>query len=316
MCKHLVPLYPEMAAEHMNKGLTAALAKNLKPEQLRKAFTKFWKNVKDMGPDRWHIETLGSNQLAALNIQNNTDKICEFYSDVLAATATNSKYAPAILSWGDQLSSKLDKAGKAKVMQAIIKGIGNSSGMSTDERVKPLSPAILAAEKNRDVAAFQSLAKMVKATGFKNQDVQMPKVEPFPGKLASEGGLVWMSSTSKWDKPHDHAGLLTPEGGSFHTEKDKDAYVAVELPRQVNVTGIVVVCTNGNLHRCNNMKVQVSENGTDWKDVHDFGPCNQRVMRADLGGKLPLAKYVRILRQGGPEFFHINGIYIYGKQAA
>ena len=316
MCKHLVPLYPEMAAEHMNKGLTAALAKNLKPEQLRKAFTKFWKNVKDMGPDRWRIETLCSNQLAALNVQNNTDKICEFYSDVLAATASNSKYAPAILSWGDQLSSKLDKPGKAKVMQAIIKGIGNSSGMSTDERVQLLTPAILAAEKNRDVAAFQSLSKMVKATGFKNKDVQMPKFEAFPGKLASEGGLVWMSSTSQWDKPHDHAGLLTPEGGSFHTGKDKDAYVAVELPRQVNVTGVVVVCTNGNLHRCNNMKVQVSENGTDWKDVHDFGPCNQRVMRANLGGKLPLAKYVRILRQGGPEFFHINGIYVYGKQAA
>jgi hypothetical protein len=64
------------------------------------------------------------------------------------------------------------------------------------------------------------------------------------------------------------------------------------------------------------MKVQVSENGTDWKDVHDFGPCKNRVMRSDLGGKKPVAKYVRILRVGGPEFFHLNGIYIYGEQAA
>ena len=181
MCKHLVPLYPEMAAEHMNKGLTAALAKNLKPEQLRKAFTKFWKNVKDMGPDRWHIETLCSNQLAALNIQNNTDKICEFYSDVLAATASNSKYAPAILSWGDQLSSKLDKQGKAKVMQAIIKGIGNSSGMSTDERVQLLTPAILAAEKNRDVATFQSLAKMVKPPASRTRMSRCPSLRHSPG---------------------------------------------------------------------------------------------------------------------------------------
>ena len=64
------------------------------------------------------------------------------------------------------------------------------------------------------------------------------------------------------------------------------------------------------------MKVQVSENGTDWTDVHDFGPCGQRVMRTDLNGKKPVAKYVRIVRQGGPEFFHLNGIYVYGTQAA
>jgi hypothetical protein len=77
-----------------------------------------------------------------------------------------------------------------------------------------------------------------------------------------------------------------------------------------------VVAVNGALGRCNNMKVQVSENGTDWTDVHEFGRCDQRVMRTDLNGKKPVAKYVRIVRQGGPEFFHLNGIYVYGKQAA
>ena len=56
--------------------------------------------------------------------------------------------------------------------------------------------------------------------------------------------------------------------------------------------------------------------GEKWVDVHQFGPCNQRVLRADLGGKLPLAKYVRILRPGGPEFFHLNAVYVYGNQAA
>jgi hypothetical protein len=157
---------------------------------------------------------------------------------------------------------------------------------------------------------------MVQATGHKNPGLTMPAIPTFPGKLASEGGMVWMSSTSQWDKPHEHAGLLTPEGGTFHTAKDKDAYVAVELPRQVNVTGIVIVASPGNMHRLNNMKIQVSENGKDWTDVEQLGPCKQRVIRVDLGSKLPVAKYVRILRPGGPEFFHLNGIYIYGNQAA
>jgi competence protein ComGC len=59
-----------------------------------------------------------------------------------------------------------------------------------------------------------------------------------------------------------------------------------------------------------------TENGEDWTDVKSLGPCKQRVMRTDLDGKLPVAKYVRIVREGGPEFFHLNGIYIYGNQAA
>lgn len=319
MCDILVPMYPEMAFEHMQKGLSDGLVKALgdKPAELRKTYLKFWQSVGEMGPDRWHIERLADRQIAGMKIDKNVDEICSYYADVLGATVSNSKYAPAILNWGNILGKKLDKQGNARLMQATIKGIGSGSGsMTAEERIQLLRPAILASETNRDRAAFQAIGKMVAATGHKNPDIKMPAIEPFPGKLASEGGLVWMSSTSNWDKPHEHAGLLTPEGGTFHTAKDKDAYVAVELPRQVNITGIVIVTAPGNMHRHNNMKIQVSENGEDWTDVKSLGPCKQRVMRTDLDGKLPVAKYVRIVREGGPEFFHLNGIYIYGNQAA
>ena len=318
LCTSLVPLYPELAYDFMTKGMLDSLAKkSAGGDRLRKAFLQFWKSVDAMGPDRWNIEDLAGKQVAALGIAKNTDELCKFYSEVLGATVSNAQYAPAILNWGNELSSKLDEKGAARMMQATIKGIGSGTGsMSKEERIKLLSAPLLAAEKSRDRSAFNAIADMVKATGHKNVGIKMPKFESFPGKLASEKGLIWTSSTSKWDNPHEHPALLTPEGGTFHTAKDKDAFVAVELPRQVYVTGIVLVTSPGNIHRCNNMKVQVSENGTDWKDVHDFGPCKNRVMRSDLGGKKPVAKYVRILRVGGPEFFHLNGIYIYGEQAA
>ncbi|MBQ2868537.1 MAG: hypothetical protein IJE88_00755 [Akkermansia sp.] len=319
LCSGLVPLYPELAYDFMAKGLANGMARKLgnDPGKLHKAFLKFWKSVDAMGPDRWNIEDLAGKQAAALGVEKDTEKLCQFYADVLGATVGNSKYAPAVLNWGNKLSAKMDEKGAAALMKATIKGIGSGAdNMAPEERIKLLSSPLLAAEKSRDISAFNAIAKMVKATGHKNPDIKMPPFEPFSGKLASEKGLVWTSSTSQWDKPHEHPGLLTPEGGTFHTAKDTDAFLAVELPRQVYVTGVVVVGTPGNLHRCNNMKVQVSENGTDWKDVHDFGPCKQRVMRSDLGGKRPVAKYVRILRAGGPEFFHLNGIYIYGEQAA
>lgn len=318
VCEKLVPLYPELAAEHMNKGLAAGLAKNLKPAQLKKAYMKFWKNIGTMGPDRWHIEELGNKQLALMGADKDTSRLCDFFADVLGTTVSNSAYAPAILNWGNTIGARLDKDGNTQLMKAILSGVGKGGGdMSVDERVKLLSPAILAAEKNRDLTSFQSIARMVKDCGYKNKDnVTIPQFDPYPGKLASAGGMVWTSSTSQWDKVQEHAGLLTPEGGSFHTAKDTDAFIAVELPRQVEVTGIVLVTVDGGQRNCHNMKIQVSENGDDWTDVYEFDRCNQRVMRSDLNGRKPVAKYVRIVRQGGPEFFFLNGIYVYGNQAA
>lgn len=319
ICSRLVPVYPEMAFELMQKGVMDGMAKAMsnQPERLRSACLKFWQNIKVMGPDRWHIERLADRQLAALKLTPSTPApFCNFYADILSSLLSNNQYAPAILGWGNQLMGKMSEEGKSQLMQSMISAIGKTSGMEPADRIKLLIPTILAAEKNRDMASFQAIASMIEKMGHKNPGINMPSISPFPGKLASEGGMVWTSSTSKWDNPHEHAGLLTPEGGTFHTGKDKDAYVTVELPRQVNVTGVVIVTSPGNLHRCHNMVVQVSENGKDWTSVKELGPCNQRVCRVDLGDKLPLAKYVRILRSGGPEFFHLNGIYVYGNQAA
>ncbi len=316
VCEKLVPLYPELASEHMHKGLAAGLAEHLDQQQLKKAYMKFWKNIKVMGPDRWRIEELGNKQLSLMGIEKEAGQLCDYFADVLGATVSNSEYAPAILNWGNELGAGLDANGNTQLMKAILAGIGKGGNMNAEDRIKLLSPAILAAEKNRDLLSFQAIARMIKGSGYENKDIRMPAFEAYPGKLASTGGMVWTSSTSQWDRPQEHAGLLTPEGGSFHTAKDQDAFVAVELPRQVEITGVVLVTIDGNLPRCNNMKIQVSENGTDWTDVHDFGPCNQRVMRSDLDGRKPVAKYVRIVRQGGPDFFHLNGIYIYGNQAA
>lgn len=319
-CAALVAEWPEMAAQLMQLHIYPGMQKAMDGAALRQEFLTFWDKVSEMGPDRWPIEALCDEQVKLQGkAAAGTEGTCKYYADVLKRTVSNNKYAPAILNWGNNLGKKLNQEGNARLMQATIEGIASGSGdMNTEDRIKLFAPAILAAEKNRDLSAFQALGKMVQATGHKNPGLKMPAIPTFPGKLASEGGMVWMSSTSQWDKPHEHAGLLTPEGGTFHTAKDKDAYVAVELPRQVNVTGIVIVASPGNMHRLNNMKIQVSETGKDddWHDVSQLGPCKQRVMQVDLGSSKPLAKYVRIVRPGGPEFFHLNGIYIYGEQAA
>ena len=46
----------------------------------------------------------------------------------------------------------------------------------------------------------------------------------------------------------------------------------------------------------------------------DLGPCTQRVIKVEFTETL--GRFIRILRKGGPDFFHLNGIYVFGRDAA
>lgn len=67
------------------------------------------------------------------------------------------------------------------------------------------------------------------------------------------------------------------------------------------------------------VKVQVSDTGRndDWHDVGEPIPSTGNyIIRFNLEKERPKALYVRVLRPGGPEVFHANGIYVYGEPAA
>lgn len=323
LCETLVKDYPGLAAAVLTQsvypGLAAAMGEDA--AALRAAILSFWKHLDGMGPDRWRVEELAHEQAKTLGIDTqgkDTDTLCALYGDILGAVASSTAYSPIILSWGNTLSSKLPEADQQKFLAAMLNGLGKGTGLTPEDRDKMLAPAILAAEQARDLTTFQAIGRML-SPAYKQSRDKLPEIkQSFPGKLASQGGLVWTSSTSKYEDPCGHWGLLEPGGGHFHTAKDTDAFVAVQLPRQVHVTGIILVATPGNRQRLGNMKVQVSETGKDgdWTDVAQLGPCKERVNAIDLGASLPLAKYVRIVRPGGPEFFHLNAIYVYGNPAA
>lgn len=326
----LAPAYGEMTAELLKSevypGLKKALAKN--PEELKRVVLGFWSNLKGMGPDedwdrgnhgRWNVEELCRAQMNILGINPQKDPaVKDFFRTVMTSVSSNQEYAPVVLSWGNSLVEKMEPALKPGFMEAMLSSISKDGDNAAGDREKMLIPVILAAEKTGDIKSFQAIGKTLPEKYHKPQ-AKLPKFDPFPEKLVSQGGLIQASSTSNFDKPCEHWGVLEPGvGGSFHTAKDKDAWVKITLPKQANLTGIVLITTTGNLNRHDNIKVQVSETGNDkdWKDVATLGKCTQQVLRIDLDTSRPLAKYVRILRQGGPDFFHLRGIYIYGKPAA
>ncbi len=331
------PVYPEMAAELLIGEVYAGLKQALKGDvaRLTDTVTDFWKHVSAMGPDpdwdlgnkgRWAVEALAEAQLALLDVDPRKDpRGVEAFGRIAQYTKDSSVYSPVILAWGSSLADKADPELRLAYTQKLISNIG--SGAETDvasdaDREKMLKPLIANAEQSGDLNGFHSLAQALpKKYRQLNAKGPLPDFQPFEGKNVSRGGLVRVSNPHPgWNNECFHWGILEPGvGGHFCTDKVKDPYVTITLPKQAYVSGIVIITTPESMQRLNHMKVQVSETGADgdWRDVvADLGECKQRALRVDLSTSKPRAKYVRILRPGGPEYFHLMAVYVYGEPAA
>ena len=325
ICKTLAPLYPETAAELLKLTVYPNLKKAVKEKKnLAESIRLFWESVDEMGPDRWAMEEMASNQLSLFvpdKAQPDIDTTCRVYKHVLSACMGKKVYAPLALSWGNKLAEKKSPADQQKLLATTTEAMKSGKDLDEETRIKLFDSAILSAEQAGDLSTFQSLGKLVPASVCKDMGA-IPDFKPFPGKLVSEGGMIRISSTGRYDSPAAHPRVLTKEGGKFHTNKDKDAWVVVVLPKLANVTGVVAIqfAANANWGRQNGIQVQYSETGKD-DDWHDVGTkidkANVRELRFDLTGEKPRAKFIRLFRaHPNGEFFHLNGIYVFGNPAA
>lgn len=325
ICTTLAPRYPETAAELLKLTVYPNLKKAVKEKKnLAESVRLFWESVDEMGPDRWAVEDFASQQVALFQPEKGPQDIditCRVYKHVLGACMNKKVYAPLALSWGNKLAEKKSPAEQQKLLATTSEAMKGGNSLDDETRIKLFDSAILSAEQAGDLSTFQSLGKLVPASVCKDMGA-VPNFAPFPGKLVSEGGMIRLSSTSRYDSPAAHPRVLTKEGGKFHTNKDQDAWVSVELPKLANVTGVVAMqfAASGNWGRQNGLQVQYSETGKD-DDWHDVGPkiekADKRELRFDLTGEQPRAKFIRLLRKrDAAEFFHLNAIYVYGNPAA
>lgn len=324
LCYLLAPRYPEVVSEFLSlwvypKMMDAKLA----PKELMTRYHVFWDNVYKMGPERWFIERFARRQMALLDHQKsqegedapppaakNAIPVFELMMNNMAAKAD---YVPVMMGWAEEMGKSIGGAHAAKfteISKTIAKtGIGAMGGSGNADATGVM---MLAAAKAHDIATFQRLG----ANGADTADVvNMPAFDPLPGKLLSEEGLLITSSTCKYDSPVSHWGVLRPSGGRFHTGEDTDAWATVMLPKPGYVNGVIIVTNGGNHQRLKNMIVQVSDDGKNWTNASkDLGECTQQVIRVEFPEAL--GRYVRILRKGGPNYFHLFGIYCYGRDAA
>ena len=324
LCYTVAPRYPEVISEFLAQWVYPKMkAAKLPVAELMTRYHVFWNNVAQMGPERWRIEKFGRRQIELLQYQDPPDgkeipppdpKLAlPVFNLMMNNLASKSDYLPVVIGWGEEMAKGLGGT-HASTIATLSKEIAKTGtgAMGGGDNTKVTGQLMMSAAKSKDIATFQRLG--ANSADQVDTPADMPELPEMPGKLLSADGLLATSSTCNHDSPISHWGVIRPSGGRFHTDKDENAWASVMMPKPGYVNGVVIVTNGGNHQRLNNMVVQISDDGESWSTIKELGECKQRVIKLDFQERL--GRHVRILRKGGPEYFHLNGIYVYGRDAA
>ncbi len=302
--------YPEAAWGVIAGFQTAALAA-LPDERRLPYLLEFHKAIaKQDGPVMWDFESALNSQSAALG--GDTAGQIAFFEQVVAIQAGSKSWFAPTIAWGQTKFGR--NPGTSDAFFAALSRVFSSdaAGANQDGLRAALRPAVLAAATNRNVEAFQALGK----AGATLRESKPLKTEPFSGELLSSGGLLLTSSTSGWDHPENHWGVLESCGGSFHSESEARPHAIVRLGKLGELTGIVIHDSSWghNATRQLPLKVSISEDGESWTQVFRTDK-HESMWRIPLDGKAPRVQFIKVERDDDrKEFFHLNAIHAYGRR--
>ena len=233
-----------------------------------------------------------------------------YFNRTLALHADNRHFFGQLMAWGTKHLGK-DRDGTPLMTRALAEVIrirGASEGGLDDASLRDLTrSAILAASNARSADAFRLAAK----AGAKFADRNgAPRGDlSGPGRLVSDRGVPWMSSTSQWDQPWSHLGVIDGSGGQFHTEREKEPGITVQLEDTVTLASVTVEKVQGNEYRLRRAKIQVSTDGATWFDVAATDDCPD-IWKPAVAGKR--ARWVRLvaLNGDGGDYLHLRSFLI------
>lgn len=213
------------------------------------------------------------------------------------------------LEWG--VKSFVEK-GKAEVFgRAFADATGGATAKFDEKKLKEAyEKAISAACEAKSIPAFRTLSKA--AARFARKEPGPAKLDLPPGKLVSSEGMLRPSSQA-WCSAVDFQNVLNETGGIVHTKEEMAPSVVVELPRAVELSGILLVKTNGNQGRIKKVRVSRSVDGATWFPVEETPsmPSQWRIVP-------PAATKARWIKvealNAKPEFMHFRNILVFAKE--
>ena len=233
-----------------------------------------------------------------------------YFNRTLALHADNRHFFGQLMDWGTKHLGK-DRDGTplmARALNEVIRIRGSSGAGLDDASLRDLTrSAILAAENARSPEAFRLAAK----AGAKFADRNgAPRGDlSGPGRLVSDRAVSWLSSTSQWDQPWSHLGVIDGSGGQFHTEREKEPSITVQLEEAVTLASVAVEKVRGNEYRLRRAKIQVSTDGATWFDVATTEDCPD-VWKPAVDGRR--ARWVRLvaLNGDGGDYLHLRSFLV------
>ncbi len=317
------PTHPYVAmelVEDLEKPYMKILeSKGADKAEQRAGLVKLWAPIFDAaGEEGWYgwqkthtwnscLKRVGENPLARRR-----------FTDMLVYSARDSSaLLAAVLGWSQEALTEPSE--QIALVNAIGKTLGDDSqGGDAKSRRDFYNKLVLMTESAQSMAAFQSVSLQGESLwdeGDRNQmDQKPPSGFPNPkGKLLSEGGLLVLSSSSRWDRPLLHARLMTPELGFFHTSGEINPWVQLTLPKLGEPSGIIVVPVGGNTGRHLPLQVSVSEDGEQWTKVWETNEMAP-FWAIGLKGQRLRVRHVKVERIGeGGDVFHLRGILVFGR---
>jgi hypothetical protein len=228
--------------------------------------------------------------------------------------ATASAYATAI---GTFFSSLGDSADTNQMKTQIMAGIEKSSDagdLSSHQLWTLMAAKLLPPLTPQDVHLTPAQLKAA------------PTITPLTGDLLGKNAILQTSSSSKSDRPLSYQAVLDGTSpGWFDTNAEAKPWAQVLLAGEAEITGIVAVNryefapTHEEFKWAAPFKVLVSTDGKTWTEVATCDKA-EAVMRIDLAGKAPRAKYIRLERQAPadaskpPGRFHLRNFLVYGRK--
>ena len=272
-------------------------------------------------PSSWAIklDQLVEKQINTLKTDNARQKYLEDMFTVHMSKGDGAAFGQ-LLEWAvktyvaTEEGSKIFNKAFAKAAEAAGDSDASASTESQEERNKKMAAAygkaIVAAEQARSAPAFQALTQGALALAKSDyKDASLQKMNELTGKPA-KGALMRISTTSNYDTPMLHAGMMTPEGGKSHTAKEAKPTFIVELQKHGHTTGCIIRKTNGNEWRMKKAVVSTSEDGATW-----FERARVDDMPREWVAKFPdgtRAKWVKVeFENQSPDFAHLSHFVVF-----
>lgn len=309
----LLPEHPEPAWTFLQGNVLPTIFANAKPSKRRAIAMSYLRSIESWGPVRWNFEGALNWMVNQIGAQDDQREERLFIRSALRELLDNKTLCSPFVAWA--YSRYKDDPENRKYLEEALLAQTGKPGDDTDSALRQLAKRVLpTAAAANDLATFQRIGKAASRLSTPRQPLDEINIKKFEGALLSRGGALRIEGPgNRWDSPEHHWGVLEERGGDFHTNVTELPFAEIELPHFAKIEGILLESRAGQRQRANGARILVSENGTEWTEVATLNG-SKSWYRIDLSASQPLARFVRIERDG--QCLHFHRFLVYGRRVS